>query len=64
MWGDGDFGAACGYGVVDAVGGVVCCDGDAWGGGGAHEPAAFGFDVAYEFGVVFAAGAHEAGADG
>ena len=39
-------------------------DGDAGGGGGEDEPAALGFDVADELGVVFAAGAHEAGADG
>ena len=62
--GDGDFGAAGGYGVEDTVGRVGGVDGDERGGGCEVEPAALEFDVAYEFCVVFAPGAHEAGADG
>ena len=62
--GDGDFGAAGGGGVVDAVGCVVRGDGDERGFGGEVEPALFGFDVADEFGVVFSSGPREAGADG
>jgi hypothetical protein len=50
--------------VEDFIGSVVCGDGDARGGGGKHEPALFSGGVADELGVVFAAGTHEAGADG
>ena len=50
--------------MEDFVGSVFGGDSDAGGVGGEVEPAAFEFDVAYDFGVVFSAGAHEAGADG
>jgi len=50
--------------VIDAVSGVLGGDGYARGVGGEVEPAALEFYVADDVGVVFAAGAHEAGADG
>jgi len=61
---DGDFGAATGYGVEDSIGGVLGGDREAGGFGGEGEPAAFELYVAYDVDVVFAAGAHESGADG
>ena len=48
---DGDLGAVGGGGAIDAVGGEA-------------EPLLFGFDIADELRVGFAAGVHEAGADG
>ena len=62
--GDGDLGAACGYGVVDFVGGVADGGGEDGRFGGEVEPALLFFCLAGEVGVDFAAGAHEAGADG
>ena len=64
MWGDGDFGALVDYGAVDAVGGVGGGGGEAGSFGGEVEPAAFELYVTDELGVIFSAGAHEAGADG
>ena len=64
MRGDRDFGAAAGYGVEDSVGGVAGGDGEARSFGGEGEPAALELYVAYDVDVVFAAGAHQAGADG
>src|ERR1700679_3166601 len=49
---------------MDAVSGVLGGDGYARGVGGEVEPAALEFYVADDVDVVFAAGAHEAGADG
>jgi len=62
--GDGDLGAASGYGVVDAVGGVLDRGGDDRSCGGEGEPALLFFRLTGVLGVDFAAGAHEARADG
>ena len=64
MRGDGDLGAAGGYGVVDLVGGVGDGGCEDRGSGGEFEPALFFDGAAGVAGVDFAAGAHEAGADG
>ena len=50
--------------MEDAVGGVAGGDGEAGGFGGNGEPATLELYVADDVDVVFAAGAHEAGADG
>jgi len=63
LWGDGDFGAAGGYGVVDFVGGVVDGRCEDWGPGGEGEPLLLFFGLAGVVGVGFAASAHEARAD-
>ena len=62
--GDGDLGAACGDGVVDAVGGVADGGGYDGRGGGEVEPARFLLLIADEGGMDVRAGTHEAGADG
>jgi len=62
--GDGDLGAACGYGAVDFVGGVADGGGEDRRFGGESEPALLFCCLAGEAGVGFAAGAHETGADG
>jgi hypothetical protein len=62
--GDGDLGAAGGYGVVDFVGGVMDRGGEAWRFGGEVEPALLLFDLAGVVGGGLAAGSHKAGADG
>ena len=64
MRGDGDFGASGSNGGVDLVGGVTDRGGEDRGFGGEVEPALLFFCLAGEFGVGFAAGAHEPGADG
>ena len=50
--------------MEDSVGGVAGGDCEAGSFGGEGKPAALEFYVAYDVDVVFAAGAHEAGADG
>ena len=64
MRGDGDFGAASGYGVVDFVGGVVDGGGEAGGPGGEGEPELLLFTLAGVMGVGLTASAHETGTDG
>ena len=64
MWGDGDLGAACGYGVVDLVGGVCDGGGEDWGSCGQFEPALLFDGAASVLSMDLAAGAHEAGTDG
>jgi hypothetical protein len=64
LWSDGDFGAACYYGVVDLVSGVVdggCDDGSF---SSELEPALFFLGLACVLRVDFSAGAHEAGTYG
>ncbi len=62
--GDGDLSAAGLDGGEDAVGGVGGGGGDDRGFGAEVEPGFFLVALAGEVGVVFAAGTHEAGADG
>jgi len=64
LWSDGDLCAASGDGVEDAVGSALGGGGEDGGFGGDVEPGLFAGDLTGEFGVGFAAGAHEAGADG
>ena len=61
--GDGNFGAASGYGVVDFAGGAADRGGEDGGSRGEGEPALFLLNAAGESGMGFAAGAHEAGTD-